>query len=130
MTDFVVTITDPAELSGITWAREAHNAAIPQPPPDVMAADMEPQLDTNGMPIPGTGNGQSASAFVADPTQVLLATDEEYVQWLVGQAAASYAIQQEQEAWRQAYTDAQAAGRSRQVTPPPLSFRSRTDAQR
>lgn len=50
MTDFVVTITDPAHLAGITWAREQA---------------VEP-----------------------------LATDADYVQWVMAEAAASYAEQQ------------------------------------
>lgn len=67
MTDFIVTITDSYELAGITWAREQHNKIAP--PPD------------GEQPPVGT-------------TAPYLETDEEYVQYTMQQAAASYAQEQ------------------------------------
>jgi hypothetical protein len=65
--DFTVTITDPADLAGITAAREAYNAALPVPE----AVEGEE---------PGLPAGY-------------LATDEEYVQFVMAHAAKSYARQ-------------------------------------
>lgn len=63
--DFVITIDDPAHLAGISWAREQHNATLPQSPEEG-APPVEPPLET----------------------------DADYVQWVMAQAAASYADQQ------------------------------------
>lgn len=79
--DFVVTITDPAALAGITWARENHNAPI--------------QTGEDGEPV-------------TPP----LATDQDYVQWVMAEAAASYAQQKRDSEWRTAY-EAEQAGASR-----------------
>jgi len=49
--DFVITITDPAQLAGITWAREQRNAS----------------------------------------SEDQIATDQDYIGWVMTQAAASYA---------------------------------------
>jgi hypothetical protein len=82
LTDFTVTITDPAQLAGITWARESYNATLPpdlpppEPPPDTVAGMGGPPI----MP-----SRQSSAAAIA--------TDEEYVQWVMEQAAISYADQ-------------------------------------
>lgn len=56
MAEFTVTVTDPAHLAGITAAREAYNAALPE----------------DGAP---------------------LATDAEYIQFVMSKAAESYANQ-------------------------------------
>jgi hypothetical protein len=107
MTDFVVTITDPEQLAGITWAREQHNASLPPPPPDVL------------QPLEGDDEGDEPidRIVVENPPQTqaegAIATDEEYVQWVMEQASASYAVQQEQAQWRQAYEDAQAESRAK-----------------
>jgi len=67
MTKFTVTIVDPAHLAGITAARESNNASMF---PDTKDED---------------GN------VVVDPAR--LETDEEYVQFVMANAAASYAKQ-------------------------------------
>lgn len=104
MTDFIVTITDPEELAGITWAREQRNASLPPPPvpPQPLPPGDEPVIDNTLPPEP-------LPELPID--QRPLETDEEYVQWVMGQAAASYAVQQEQATWRQAYEDAQVESR-------------------
>ena len=81
MTDFVVTIIDEAQLAGITWAREQHDAALPPPtdPPDPAA-------------------------------EAPLETDEAYVQWVMEQAAVSYAQQKSDAAWRAAQETSQQRG--------------------
>lgn len=86
MTEFVVSITDPDQLAGISWAREQHNAALT--PPQVE----EPPLEEGQEPPPDP-----------PPPEGLCATDAEYVQWVMDQAAASYAQQQTDAAWRDAY---------------------------
>jgi hypothetical protein len=78
MTDFVVTITDPSQLAGIAWARERHNAELTTPPPP---------------------EGEEPPA----PPEGLCATDADYVRWVLYQAALSYAQQQRDEEWREAY---------------------------
>jgi hypothetical protein len=100
MTDFIVTITDPEQLAGITWAREQRNASLPPAPvpPEPLPPGDEPVIDNTLPPEP---------LPELPPDQRPLETDEEYVQWVMGQAAASYAVQQEQATWRQAYADAQ-----------------------
>ncbi len=59
MTKFTVEITDKAQLAGITAAREAYNASLPE--------------------------GEDAPEPLAD--------DAEYVQFVMGRAAESYALQ-------------------------------------
>jgi len=100
MTDFIVTITDPALLDGITWAREQHNAAVapPNSPP-------EPLPDAEGVDDPE--DGMETPSVEITPDQRLLESDEAYVQWVMEQAAISYAEQKEQAAWRQAYLESQ-----------------------
>jgi len=96
MTDFIVTITDPAELAGITWAREQYNASLPPPPvpPDTV-------MGGQAMPAP-----KPAPDLEATPqTQATLDTDDAYVQWVMQNAAASYAVQKEQAEWRAAYEE-------------------------
>jgi hypothetical protein len=85
MTDFFVAITDPAQLQGITWAREQYNAALPPPtdPPDPEAV---PPIET----------------------------DQDYMNWVMTQAAVSYAQQKVDADWREAYDAAKAAD-----APPP-----------
>lgn len=85
MTTFVVTITDPAQLAGITWAREQFNAALPPPPPP---------------PPEGMSADEAALLPPVVDQQRRLETDADYVQWVMEQAAASYATQQEDAAWR------------------------------
>jgi hypothetical protein len=115
MTDFIVTITDQAQLAGITWAREKYNAALPPPPPP------PPPPEEPGA-MEAAANGDAAPELreePAAPVQQTLDTDDAYVQWVMEQAAASYAVQQEQEAWIEAYREAQtASGRSGPITPP------------
>ena len=67
MATFTVEITDAAHLAGITSAREAYNASLPE-----TVTDEE-------------GNE------TANPD--ILATDEEYVQFVMSKAAESYANQ-------------------------------------
>jgi len=136
MTDFIVTITDPEQLAGITWAREQYNASLPPPPmpmpPDTVTGGMAsamaaaiggddaltpsgthvpPALAPERMGIEGELSEDEPSPQVQpDGT---LDTDQEYVQWVMEQAAASYAMQQEQAQWRQAYEDAQAESRAK-----------------
>ena len=59
MTKFTVEITDKAQLAGITAAREAYNASLPE----------------------------------GDDAPAPLANDAEYVQFVMGMAAQSYANQ-------------------------------------
>ncbi len=59
MTKFTVEITDKAQLAGITAAREAYNASLPE--------------------------GEDSPEPLAD--------DAEYVQFVMGRAAESYALQ-------------------------------------
>lgn len=81
MTDFVVTITDPDQLAGIRWARERHNAPLTPPP-----------LEEGEEPPPGS-----------PPPEGLCETDADYVQWVMDQAAASYAQQKRDAEWQDAY---------------------------
>jgi hypothetical protein len=74
MTDFIVTITDPIQLEGITWAREQYNATLPPPPPPSEPSDTV----TGGM-----------TETVTPPVE----SDEAYVQRVMEQAAISYADQ-------------------------------------
>jgi hypothetical protein len=82
LTDFVVTITDQAALDGITWAREQYNASLPQPP-------APPDTVMGGRTTMPEGMAPMPMAEVPPP----LATDQEYVQWVMEQAAISYADQ-------------------------------------
>lgn len=95
MTDFIVTITDPDQLSGITWAKEQHNGALPP----VAVVEVDPPED-----------GMEPSV---KSSEAVIQTDQEYVQWVMEQAAISYAYQKEQVEWRQAYEAAQAQSRMR-----------------
>ena len=112
MTDFIVTITDPAQLAGITWAREQYNASLPPPP-------SPPDTVTGGMSTNGT-NGNGSAPMTSPPPGVMpmtdtpppIATDEEYVQWVMEQAAISYADQKLRHQYRSDYEQAaEAAGR-------------------
>lgn len=73
---FTITITDPAKLAGITAARLAHNAALP----DVR----KPILDKEGKP--------TGEQVIVSPKPGTLATDAEYVQHVMDKAAESYAV--------------------------------------
>jgi len=85
MTDFVVTITDQAQLDGITWAREQYNLALPAVPDNMSDIPPTPAIDT----------------------------DEEYVQHVMEHAAMSYADQKLRAEHQQNYQDAvEAAGRT------------------
>ena len=95
MTDFIVTITDPLQLEGITWAREQYNATIPPPPPEMPDP---PDTVTGGMAMPPPMAGQQSTA---QP----IATAAEYVQWVMEQAAVSYADQQLRWEHQQNYED-------------------------
>jgi hypothetical protein len=90
MTDFVVTITDPAQLAGITWAREQFNASLPPPPPDTLDT-MEGGMEAPMMPMPMVN--------AVPPIE----TDQEYVQHVMEQAAVSYADQQLRAQYQDAY---------------------------
>lgn len=79
--DFIVTITDQAQLDGITWVREQYNAAIP---PGEDGTPSTPPLDS----------------------------DEAYVNHVMSEAAASYAQQKTDAAWRDAYETSKARGES------------------
>jgi len=67
MTDFIVSITEPAHLDGITWARDAHNVEAEQ---------------------------LRGEAPEYRPDMPFIETDDGYVQWVMERAAASYAQQQ------------------------------------
>jgi hypothetical protein len=82
MTDFTISITDQAQLDGITWAREQHNAALP--------------TDDAGEPVGA------------------LADDADFIEFVMQGAADSYARQQYDAAWRDAYE----AGKSTSRMPP------------
>jgi hypothetical protein len=140
MTDFIVSITDAAQLAGITWAREKYNESLPPPPPppdpEVLDAGAMREAPANGEAnpmnevAPGETQGEAEATPMAEPEatpmQAPLDTDDAYVQWVMEQAAASYAVQQEQETWIKAYQDAQqAAGRSSTGTPPAFPFPTR-----
>jgi hypothetical protein len=77
MTDFTVTITDPAQLAGITWACEQHNATLP---PVAEGDEPAPPFD-----------------------------DAAYIQWVIEQAAISYADQQLRAEYQQHYENAVSA---------------------
>lgn len=66
MTTFSVTINDASHLAGITAAREARNASLPQTIAD--PNDAEQQI----------------------PNPDLIATDQDYVQFVMANAAESY----------------------------------------
>ena len=68
MADFTVTITDQAELDGITWAKDAHNAQAEMVKGD--APDYSPDCP-------------------------LIDSDQAYVQWVMQNAAKSYARQKQ-----------------------------------
>jgi len=95
--DFTISITDPAQLAGISWAREQHNATLtpPDPPP--------PEEGEEAPPPP-------------EPPAGLCETDADYVQWVMEQAAASYAQQQIDAQWRDAY-QADMAARAQAAEP-------------
>lgn len=112
MTDFTVTITDQASLDGITWAREQYNASLPPPPPDMPP----PDTITGGMSTNGNGSAPMASPLIGimpmSDAPSPIATDEEYVQWVMEQAAISYADQKLRHQYRSDYEQAAgAAGR-------------------
>jgi hypothetical protein len=86
MTDFIVSITDPVQLAGITWARQQYNAAIPPPPPDYQPSGIEEEM-----------------VNISPQSTVVIDTDEEYVQWVMEQAAISYADQQLKSEYQTAY---------------------------
>lgn len=67
---FNVEIDDPDHLAGITAAREHHNNSLP--------------------PTITVGDGKDATQ---EPNPELLATDQEYVQYVMENAAQSYANQ-------------------------------------
>ena len=69
MTDFTITIEDESSLAGITAARAAYNLTCPAEVDDVAN--------------PGT--------MIPNPS--ILNTDEQYVQFVMGTAAQSYARQ-------------------------------------
>lgn len=109
MTDFIVTITDPAQLDGITWAREQYNVSLPPPPPPVIDNTLPIPEDSvaGGMAVP-----PPPGVMPMAETQPPLETDEEYVQWVMESAAVSYADQKVRQEHRQNYEDAAgAAGR-------------------
>lgn len=72
MTDFTISITEQAELDGITWAREQHNREA--------EATARPPAEEGGDPV-------------YEPGMPLTATDNDYVQWVMQAAAKSYAAQ-------------------------------------
>jgi hypothetical protein len=96
MTDFTVTITDPLELEGITWAREQYNATIPPPPPP-------PDTVMGGMSVAPPMAGLQSTATPIE-------TDAEYVQWVMSQAAMSYADQKLRWEHQQNYEAARSGG--------------------
>lgn len=67
MTTFTVTIEEASHLAGITAAREARNASLPATIKDEAGEDI--------------------------PNPEILATDEEYVQFVMSKAAESYSKQ-------------------------------------
>ena|SRR5580765_4949867 len=117
MTDFIVTITDQASLDGITWAREQYNASLPPPPPPMLDNTLPPPGDS----VAGTStNGNGSAPMSSPPIGVMpmadvpqpIETDEEYVQWVMEQAAISYADQKLRHQYRSDYEEAaNAAGR-------------------
>ena len=82
MTQFTVTITDPAHLAGIASAREAFNATLTLSP---------------GSPAQGEEGAEGYVPAVAAQTLEahpdFVASDEAYVQFVMGRAAESYARQ-------------------------------------
>ena len=69
MSDFTITITDESKLAGITAARAAYNASLPETIDDVAN--------------PGT----------QIPNPEILADDQAYVQFVMDKASESYAKQ-------------------------------------
>jgi hypothetical protein len=69
MTDFTITIEDESSLAGITAARDAYNLTL--------------QAEVDDVANPGT----------MIPNPAILNTDEQYVQFVMGTAAQSYARQ-------------------------------------
>jgi hypothetical protein len=76
MSSYTVTITDPAHVAGITAARAAYNAALSLAP--AQGEEGEPSY------VP-------AQALEDHPD--FIATDGDYVQFVMANAAASYARQ-------------------------------------
>lgn len=68
MTDFIVTITAQSQLDGITYAREQYNAGLPSEAVGALNAGLKD-----------------------DKYKGSIATDQDYVTFVVMQAAASYA---------------------------------------
>lgn len=58
MTDFTVTITDPAQLDGITWSRQQHNASIPR---DNEGNPLEPLIEDDPAYVQFVMEGAAAS---------------------------------------------------------------------
>lgn len=78
---FTVEITDPAKLAGIAKAREAYNDSLPEAFEEVEVSPAE---------------GDSPAVFAKrsiTPRPGTLATDQEYVQFVMDKAAESYARQ-------------------------------------
>ena len=95
MTDFIVTITDPDQLAGITWAREEYNKTIAPPPPPLDSV-------TGGMAMPPPTPGTQVQ-------EALIESDQDYVQHVMNRASISYADQKLRAEYVQHYEDAQAA---------------------
>ncbi len=95
MTVFTVTIDDPASLDGITWARGEYNKSLPPPP--VAEEGVEPP---------------------PNPTPPI-ETDQDYVQWVMSQAAFSYADQKLRQEYQQHYENAVAGQQQARMPPPP-----------
>lgn len=114
MTDFIVTITDPEQLAGITWAREQYNASIPppSPPPEQTPEAMSADIPTT----------EVMSDMMPTPVQqqTPLDTDEAYVQHIMDQASISYVDQKLRAEYQAHYENATAdaaASRAKRLEP-------------
>lgn len=85
---FTVEVTDPAHLAGITAAREAYNAALPDEYEEVEVTPAVPPSEENP-----EGVAAVTERRAIDPKPGTLATDAEYVQFVMARAAESYAKQ-------------------------------------
>lgn len=86
--EFIITITDPLKLAGITAARVAYNEALPDAFETVEVTPAQPPSEENPEGVPAVTEQRAIS-----PKPGTLATDAEYVQYVADKATESYAVQ-------------------------------------
>lgn len=85
---FEVEITNTEHLAGITAARQAHNAALPDVMEEVEIEPAVPPSKENPEGVPAVKEMRAKN-----PKPGTIATDADYVQFVMSSAAESYAKQ-------------------------------------